>query len=192
MKALFLLLMLVPLHAQDLVSQVLEHNPFDPARGHKESTQEENFVELIPADLPTCDGTLIFGELRYVLLTFIIDGKKVCKCMQVNESSSSYTVKSIKYNEVTLEQGLKTHVIKLFFQESKKDHRGGSRKAVSKSRSKAKSKSKSSGKKSHSRSSSKKSKSKKRHDKNKKKAPPKIIKKSTKPAKIKRKQPIKF
>lgn len=190
MKALFLLLMLVPLHAQDLVSQVLEHNPFDPARGHKESTQEENFVELIPADLPTCDGTLIFGELRYVLLTFFIDGKKVCKCMQVNESSSSYTVKSIKYNEVTLEQGLKTHVIKLFFQESKKDHRGGSRKAVSKSRSKAKSKS--SGKKSHSRSSSKKSKSKKRHDKNKKKAPPKIIKKSTKPAKIKRKQPIKF
>lgn len=108
----------------------MDKNPFDPKRGQKEEEVVENLVEEAPADLPLCDGTLIIGEQRYAMFTFLVEGEQVSKTLQLNDSSNGYVVDAIEHNQVVLKQGTKTHTIKLFFQEAKMENRGGSRKAT--------------------------------------------------------------
>lgn len=130
LSVLFLLFALFPVLGQDLISTIMERNPFDPKRGQKEAEEVEEVEEEVPADLPLCDGTLIIGEERYAMFTFLIEGEQVSKTLAINESSNGYMVKEIEHNRVTLQQANKTHTIKLFFQEGKMESRGGSRKAT--------------------------------------------------------------
>ena len=129
-KTCILLLLVGPFFAQDLVNSIIEKNPFDPDRGQKPEEVVENVEEPLPSDLPVCDGTLILGESRYAMFTFLVEGKMVAECLEVQESSNGYLVKQIEPDRVILEQGGNTHTIKLFYQDAKKDKKGGSRKAV--------------------------------------------------------------
>ena len=129
-KTCILLLLASPFFAQDLVNSIIEKNPFDPDRGQKPEEVVENVEEPLPADLPVCDGTLILGENRYAMFTFQVEGKMVSECLEVQERSNGYLVKQIESDRVILEQGGNTHTIKLFFQDAKKDKKGGSRKSV--------------------------------------------------------------
>jgi len=180
MRMLLICMLFSRLFAQDLINQIIEGNPFDPERGNKAPiTEVEGPGEFIPADLPVCDGTLILGELKLALLTFRIEGQPAFKYLKIGEETNGYKLSEVNYDNVVLNQGGRIHTITLFQQESKKERRGGSRKAAK--RAIPKKGKKPVGKKADSKKKkSNKSKPRKDNSKVQKKKQPKIIKKTTK------------
>ncbi|PIE02353.1 MAG: hypothetical protein CSA81_07525 [Acidobacteria bacterium] len=130
MRILILCLCFNQLLSQNLVDQILDRNPFDPARGKKEKVEEADEGPAVPVDLPLCDGTLILGKMKYALLSFRVEGKPVFKYLAPGEKANGYQVDEITYDQVVLKQGVQKHTIKLFEQEKKKDRRGGSKKSL--------------------------------------------------------------
>jgi len=172
MRILMFCLLCSPLFAQDLINQIIDGNPFDPARGHKDiATENDDAGPLVPADLPLCDGTLILGQLKYALLTFRVEGEPSFKSLQIGEESNGYKVAEINYDKVVLNQAGMMHTITLFQQNAKKEQRGGSRKSSARKQN--------SFKKPPSKRASKKAQPNKDETPLKTKTQPKIIKKST-------------
>ena len=107
MKVLFLLLLSVfavdfqQAWCQDDIQSILERDPFDPDRGKKEEEEivDEEEPLLPPQDLPILEGTIIVGQTRIAMFSFMDAGKKVSVHAVFKESESGYMLFTSKGSE---------------------------------------------------------------------------------------------
>jgi len=121
------------LYAQSDIDRLLDRNIFDPDRGKKpeEETEEpeEVPVEVVSKDMPVLDGTLIIGETKIALFTYLQEGQPVSARVRVDEKVAGYTVQDITTDGVTLQGGGQPMELALF--SGQKENRGGSRSSAS-------------------------------------------------------------
>jgi len=118
--------------AQSDVDRLLDRNIFDPDRGKKVEEEidepEEVLAEEISKDMPVLDGTLIIGDTKIALFTYIKDGQPISARVSVDERVAGYTVRAITSNGVEIQGGGAPVKIDLF--SGQKENRGGTGGAV--------------------------------------------------------------
>ncbi|MCB1052774.1 MAG: hypothetical protein H6510_14010 [Acidobacteria bacterium] len=125
MRSLFLLCLCgLTVLAQNYIKEISDANPFDPNRG-QEPPEEIVEAPVITADLPILDGTIIFADQRFAMLSYNQDGEPKTARVTVKDSFAGYEVAAIDFESVTLSNGGDTTALKLY--SGVKKNRGGSR-----------------------------------------------------------------
>ncbi|MCB1043077.1 MAG: hypothetical protein KDC35_09070 [Acidobacteria bacterium] len=127
---IFLALMVSPALAQDYLDNILRRNPFDPDRGQVVETPQEDVAPVIQnLGMPTLDGTIIIGEIKYALFTYTEEGRPKSSRFRVNETIQGYTVVEVSREAVQL-KGSNDRPILVTMYSDKKKNRGGTKAAV--------------------------------------------------------------
>ena len=112
---------------QSDIDRLLDRNIFDPDRGKKPEEEaegpEEIIEEVIAKDMPVLDGTLIIGDTKIALFTYINEGQPTSARVSVDERVAGYTVREITRDGVKLQGGGEPVTLALF--SGQKDKRGG-------------------------------------------------------------------
>ena len=128
MKILLLFFFCLSAWGQVDIQSILDRDPFDPDRGQKEEDKvEEEEEQILPLDLPVLDGTIIVGETRIAIFSFLLEGKPASARARLNDTVAGYTVNKIERNLVEITGDAEP--ISLALYAGKKDKRGGSKKA---------------------------------------------------------------
>ncbi len=139
--------------AQDIQS-IVERNPFDPDRGKKDDADQEQAEEAAPEvdpdELPSLNGTMIIGDTKIAIFSYVEAGKPVTARVVLDDVTKDYTlhlrgeeiseqrngrlagykINDIHANYVEFAGGDSAIKIKMHANRDKK--RGGSKKAAAK------------------------------------------------------------
>lgn len=120
--------------AQDYVDNIIKRNPFDPDRGQTSEEPDEEPEIVIPTrGMPTLDGTIIIGDIKYALFTYTADGRPKSTRIKVDETIEGYTLAEVSREAVQLKnQSGQTVMLTMY---SDKDKARGGTKAAGNPRS---------------------------------------------------------
>jgi len=128
MRILLVICCSVALMGQEYIDNILDRDPFDPERGQE--TDEVEVVEpvVVERNLPVLDGTLIIGEKRIALFSFLEEGRPTTERVLLNETVAGYKLVTIDRSFVELDRG--AGPIKLELYSGQKKNRGGSKESA--------------------------------------------------------------